>query len=110
MVEGIILTAVGFTLLIENPTGEPSPGWIAGITGGPALFLVARSAFEYLIFGEFDRTRLIGVFALVGIAVAVVFVSPVVTSIAATLVLAGIAISDAVRGRHRRSGQPAPLI
>ncbi|MDG4782475.1 low temperature requirement protein A [Micromonospora sp. WMMD961] len=106
MIAGILLTAVGFTLIIEHPTTDPPPAWIAGIAGGPALFLAGRAGFEYLIFGRVTLPRLVGIVTLGGIGSLVVHLRPEITSAAATLVLAAVAALDAVRG-HRRGREPA---
>lgn len=83
----------------------PPPTWIAGIAGGPALFLAGRAGFEYLAFGRVTLPRLVGIAVLVGIGFSVVHVRPEVTSAAATLVLAAVAALDARRG-HRRGLEP----
>lgn len=108
MIAGIILTAVGFTLIIEAPDQNPPPGCIAGITGGPALFLAGRSAFEYLILGRVTAPRLIGIIALAGISIVVVHLPPEIASAAATLVLALVAALDTARSHGRSMAPPAP--
>jgi len=105
MVAGALLTAAGFTLIIEHPAQQPPPAWIATIAGGPALFLAGRSGFEYVILGGLIRSRLIGILLLAAIAATVVYLPPTATSAAATLVLAGIAALDTLRG-HRVALQP----
>ncbi|MFI7606314.1 low temperature requirement protein A [Micromonospora sp. NPDC049366] len=105
MIAGVLLTAVGFTLIIEHPTTEPPPTWIAGIAGGPALFLAGRSGFEYLVFGRVTLPRLVAIVLLTGVAFSVVHVRPEVTSAGATLILAGVVALDALRG-HRRGLEP----
>ncbi|MGC4768970.1 low temperature requirement protein A [Micromonospora sp. DT44] len=52
MVAGTLLAAVGFTLAMDRPTAHTPAPWIAGIIGGPALFLLGRVGFEYVIFGS----------------------------------------------------------
>ncbi|MFC3505311.1 low temperature requirement protein A [Micromonospora krabiensis] len=107
MVAGIILTAVGFTLIIENPTEQPPVAWIAGITGGPALFLAGRTGFEYLVYGQVTAPRLLGIAALGILSAFVVHLPPEVTSGAATLVLAAVAVAETARHRrHPRSPTP----
>jgi low temperature requirement protein LtrA len=108
MVAGILLTATGFTLIIEHPTAQPPLAWIAGIAGGPALFLAGRAGFEYVIFGRLTPPRLIGIVLLAVIAATVVYLPPTVTSAAATLVLAGVAAFDTLRAHHVPPEPPSP--
>ena len=108
MVAGVLLTAAGFTLAIEHPTQHPPPAWIAAIAGGPALFLAGRSGFEYVIFGRLTRPRLIGISLLAAIGATVVYLPPTVTSAAATLVLAGVAALDTLRGHRVAPEPPSP--
>jgi low temperature requirement protein LtrA len=89
MVAGVLLTATGFTLIIEHPAAQPPPAWIAAIAGGLALFLAGRSAFEYVIYGRLTWPRPIGIILLAVVAVTVVHLPPTISSAAATLVLAG---------------------
>lgn len=108
MVAGVVIIAVGEELVIGQPFGHSDPAWIALILGGPALFLAGRAQFEYTVFGRISRDRLIGVLALAATAPAVVLVPPLVIAIAATLVLAGIAVADAARARGRPPEPPSP--
>jgi low temperature requirement protein LtrA len=108
MVTGVVTVAVGEQLVIGHPFGHSDPAWVALIFGGPALFLVGRALFEYAVFGRVSRDRVIGVLALAATAPAMVLVPPLVVAIAATLVLAGIAVSDAARALGRPPEPPSP--
>ncbi|MBM0239105.1 low temperature requirement protein A [Micromonospora sp. ATA32] len=108
MVAGIVVTAVGDELVIEHPLGHTQPAWIAVIFGGPALFLAGRAGFEYAIFARVSRDRLIGVLVLAALTPAMLLVPPLLAALAATAVLAGIAIADAARTRGRPPEPPSP--
>src|SRR5262249_37743006 len=48
IVAGIILAAVGDELVLQHPSGHASPGAIAAIIGGPALYLAGNALFKRL--------------------------------------------------------------
>jgi low temperature requirement protein LtrA len=108
MVAGIVVTAAGAELVIAHPFGHTQPAWIAGILGGPALFLAGRAGFEYAVFGRVSWDRPIGLLVLAALAPAMLFVPPLLVALAATAVLAGIAICDAARGLGRPPEPPSP--
>jgi low temperature requirement protein LtrA len=101
MVGGIVATAVGYELVIQHPFGHTDPAWLAVILGGPALFLVGRIRIEYAVFARVSRNRLIGLLVLAAAAPAMILVPPLMAASTATLVLAGVAASDAARARRR---------
>ncbi|WP_088960229.1 low temperature requirement protein A [Micromonospora purpureochromogenes] len=108
MVAGIVVTAVGVELVIAHPLGHPQPAWVAVILGEPALFLAGRAGFEYTVFSRVSRNRPIGVLVLAALAPAMLFVPPLLAALAATAVLAGIAVTDAARARGRPPEPPSP--
>ncbi|MFG2055088.1 low temperature requirement protein A [Micromonospora sp. NPDC048930] len=110
MVGGIVATAVGYELVIGHPTGHTDPAWLWVIIGGPALFVVGRTRFEYEVFGRVSRSRLIGLVVLVAMVPLVVRLPPLGVAAATSTVLAGIAVTDALRARGRPPEQPAPPI
>jgi low temperature requirement protein LtrA len=108
MVAGIVVTAVGDKLLITHPLGHTRAAWIAVILGGPALFLAGRAGFEYLVFARVSWDRPIGLLVLAALAPGMLLVPPLVVGLAATAVLAGIAICDAARSRGHPPEPPSP--
>ncbi|MER7458697.1 low temperature requirement protein A [Micromonospora sp. NPDC126480] len=108
MVAGVVTTAAGFDLVLHEPDGRTPPGWAAIILGGPALFLVGRSIFEYEVFSRVSWSRPGGLLALVTVAPAVLFLPTLFASTAAMLVLAGVAVADARRSHGRPPEAPAP--
>ncbi|MEV4384747.1 low temperature requirement protein A [Micromonospora sp. NPDC049580] len=55
IVLSVLVTAVGYELVIDHPFGQPRPSWLLFVVGGPMLFLVARMRLEYEIFGRVSR-------------------------------------------------------
>ena len=116
MVAGIITIAVADELVIQHPSGRPHRSWIAVILGGPALFLAGRGIFEYAVFGRVSRPRVIGALVLLAIAPAMTLLPPLAVATTAaiilacvvTFILAGVAVSDAVRTRRLPSEPPSP--
>ncbi|MCM0678370.1 low temperature requirement protein A [Micromonospora phytophila] len=107
IVAGVLLTGVGYELVITHPFGRTESGWPVFIMGGPALFLAARARFEYEIFGRVSRSRLVGVVLLIGLAPVALRLPPMVALTVSAVVLTGIAVADAVRARGRPVEQPA---
>jgi low temperature requirement protein LtrA len=106
MTAGIVAISVGDELVIRDPLGHTQPTWIAVILGGPALFLAGRAIFEYAVFARVSRDRVIGILALAAISPAMILAPPLLLTIAATVVLAGIAIADTARARRRPTEPP----
>ncbi|MEV0724256.1 low temperature requirement protein A [Micromonospora purpureochromogenes] len=108
MAAGIVTIAVGDELVITHPLGHTDPAWIAVILGGPALFLAGRAIFEYAVFGRVSRPRVIGALALIALTPAMTLVPLLAVATTAALILAGVAVADAIRARRRPSEQPSP--
>jgi low temperature requirement protein LtrA len=108
MLAGIVATAVGDQLVIAHPLGPTQPAWVAVILGGPALFLAGRAYFEFEVFRHVSSDQPIGLLVLAALALPMLFVPPILTAVAATAVLTGIAIADATRTHRRPAGSPSP--
>jgi low temperature requirement protein LtrA len=94
MIVGIVVTSVGDELVIDHPFGHPRPAETVTILGGPALFLIGRTLLQYLVFGHIASGRLIGLIALACLVPPMLFVPPLVSAVAAGVVLTGIIIAD----------------
>jgi low temperature requirement protein LtrA len=105
MVAGIVTISVGDELAITRPYGHIQPAWIAVILGGPTIFLVGRSVFEYAVFSRVSWDRVLGITVLGAISPAMLRTSPLLASLAATIVLAGIAAIDEIHV-WRHPGEP----
>jgi low temperature requirement protein LtrA len=108
MVAGIVVTAVGVELVIAHPFGHSKRPWILVILGGPALFLAGRALFEYAVFARVSLDRPIGVLVLAALAPVVLLLPPLPVALAATAVLTGVGIADAVSTRGRPPERPSP--
>ncbi|HTU76376.1 MAG TPA: low temperature requirement protein A [Trebonia sp.] len=105
MVAGVVAISVGDELAITRPYGHIEPAWVAVILGGPAIFLVGRSVFEYAVFSRVSWHRVLGIIVLGAISPAMLRTSPLLASLAATLVLAGVAAVDQAHV-WRHPGEP----
>ncbi|WP_239133571.1 low temperature requirement protein A [Rugosimonospora africana] len=108
MVAGIFATGSGYELVIDRPFGHLDPAWLGVIFGGPALFLIGRSRFEYEVFNRVSLSRPLGVVALGVLVPAMLPLPPVAATGAAAAVLAGVAVRDMIRGRKRPEETAAP--
>ena len=87
MVAGIVVTAVGGKLIISHPSGHTPWSWLAVIVGGPALFLLGRAHFGYVVFGHLSLPRIIGLVGL-GVLVPVLrLATPLMAGAAVAIVL-----------------------
>jgi low temperature requirement protein LtrA len=96
LVAGIIVTAVGDELVITHPMGQADVATIATVLGGPALFLAGHALFKYTVFRVASRSRLVAVALLIGLGPVSFALSPLIIGLAATLVVAGVAIHESV--------------
>jgi low temperature requirement protein LtrA len=106
MVIGIVAIAVGDELAIADPGGPISFDVSLLVFGGPAIFLLAQSAFMRVATGSLPRSRLLACAALLALALATAPFSLVIAVTAATVVLVGVAVDDS-RAEPR---SPAPDI
>jgi low temperature requirement protein LtrA len=95
MVIGIIAIAVGDELAIADPGGSTSFAVSLLIFGGPAIFLLAQSAFMRGATGRLPRSRILACAALLVLALATAPFSLVVAVTVASAVLVGVAVDDA---------------
>jgi low temperature requirement protein LtrA len=105
MVTGLVAISVGDELVITHPAGHIRSAWIAVILGGPVLFLAGRAMLEYAVFSRVSRGRVIGVLVLAAVSPAMISAPPL---LAATVILAGVAITDTARARRYPGEQPSP--
>ncbi|MGC4854636.1 low temperature requirement protein A [Micromonospora sp. DT4] len=108
MIAGVVTTASGIDLVLHDHPGRPPPAWVAVILGGPALFLVGRSSFEYEVFSRVSPSRAGGLLALLTISPAAMYLPPLAASFGAMVVLAGVAYADYRRSRGKPPESPAP--
>ncbi|MGW5670866.1 low temperature requirement protein A [Micromonospora sp. NPDC003776] len=97
MVAGVVVTAVGVEFVIAHPLGHTEPAWVTVIYGGPGLFLAGLAFFGHQVFRHVPRDRLIGLLVLAALAPVALLLPPLPAALAVTVVLAGIAVTDARR-------------
>ncbi|MEU8423513.1 low temperature requirement protein A [Micromonospora sp. NPDC048835] len=107
IVLSVLVTSVGYELVIDDPFGEPRPSWLLFVVGGPMLFLVGRMRLEYEIFGRRSRSHLIGLAALLLSTPASALWAPMVGLSVVAGVLAVVALLDGLRNRGRPLDGPA---
>jgi low temperature requirement protein LtrA len=95
MVIGIIAIAVGDELAIADPGGSTSFDVSLLIFGGPAIFLLAQSAFMRVAAGRMPGSRISACAALLVLALATAPFSLAVAVTVASAVLVGVAVDDA---------------
>ncbi|MFK3985107.1 low temperature requirement protein A [Micromonospora sp. NPDC050397] len=110
IVFSVLVTAVGYQLVIDHPHGPPRPTWLLFLVGGPVLFLVAHLRLEYEIFGRVSRSRMIGLVVLLLGTPALTQWEPMVGLSVVAGVLALVALLDALRNRRRPLEPPASPI
>ncbi|MFG1913219.1 low temperature requirement protein A [Micromonospora sp. NPDC048898] len=110
IVLSVLVTSVGYELVIDHPYGLVRPGWLLFVVGGPMLFLVARMRLEYEIFGRHSRSLLIGLVALLLVTPALARWAPMAGLSVVAGVLALIALRDALWNRGRPRDVPASPI
>lgn len=107
MVTGTVAASAGSELVIAHPSGRTDAARAAVILGGPALFLLGRAVFEYVVFGRVSPSRAIWVLVLAAATPVVLRTPPLIVATTALVVLTAVAATDLARTRwHPR--QPSP--
>lgn len=78
MILGVAAAAIGNELVQKHPTGHTFKSWLALMLGGPALFVAGRTLLEWVVFSRVSRPRLLGIAALLLLAVPLAFAPPLV--------------------------------
>jgi low temperature requirement protein LtrA len=104
MVAGIVVTAVGQELVIAHPLAHSRSAWTAVILGGPALFWPGAPSSST----QHSRDRPIGLLVLAALTPVMLLLPPLLPAVAATAVLAGIAVADVSRARGCPPERPSP--
>lgn len=100
MVIGIVAIAVGDELAIADPGASTSFDVSLLIFGGPAIFLLAQSAFMRSATGRLPRSRILACAALLVLALATAPLSLLAAVVAASAVLVAVAADDARAEPH----------
>ncbi|MER7456925.1 low temperature requirement protein A [Micromonospora sp. NPDC126480] len=105
IIGGVLMAGVGYELVIMHPFDLLDSEWLFFVIGGPVVFLLARSRFEYEVFGRVSVPRVVAVVVLVLVAVPLTQAMSMVAQAAVVAVLAGVASADWLRSR----GQPMEM-
>lgn len=87
VVAGIVVTAVGDEMVLAHPLGHVGAAAAGVLLGGPALFLAGTAVASFAVWGDWPRSRLVGVAALGGLAAGAPLLSPLLLTAASTAVL-----------------------
>jgi low temperature requirement protein LtrA len=101
MVAGIIVAAVGDELVLAHPGGHADAATTTTVLLGSALFLAGHALFKRLVFGRLSVPRLLAIAVLAGLWPLGSALSPLLLSLAATLVVAAVAASDSLIPREQ---------
>ena len=100
-IAGIIVTAVGDEWVIHHPLGHTDLKTAAALVGGPFLFMLGGLLFKKAVFQAWSPSRGAGMVALTGLAAMSLMLSPLVLSVATTLVLVGVSVWESVAMKGR---------
>jgi low temperature requirement protein LtrA len=92
IVAGIIATAAGVDLVIAHPHDEQHGVGLAIILGGPALFLLGESLFQWRTTGRLNRARLLVAGLIVALAPVAAQVSALAVAVGVTILLMALAV------------------
>jgi low temperature requirement protein LtrA len=112
IVAGIIATAAGVELLIAEPHDSQHGVALAIVLGGPALFLLGESLFQWRTTGRTNAMRLVAAGVILGLAPLATQISALALALIVTSLLIALAIWEArvsaLRGRpDRTSAHPS---
>jgi low temperature requirement protein LtrA len=95
-IAGIIVTAVADEWTIHHPLGHADLKTAAALIGGPFLFLLGGLLFKRAVFRLWAAAPGLGLLALIALAPVSPMLSPLMLSIATTLVLVGVSVWESL--------------
>lgn len=96
IIAGIILTAVSDELVLKHPSGHSDLRTILSTIGGPLVFLIGTVLFKHAIRGFLQLSHGIGIILLLALWWFAADLSPLVLSIATTVILIVVAVWESV--------------
>ncbi|GAA2184523.1 low temperature requirement protein A [Micromonospora lupini] len=102
-VASVLITAVGFELVIAHPTGEGTLPTAVIVLGGPALFLLAQGWAEHEVVGRRPIRRLAGALVLVAGVPVGALLPGLAVLVMATVVLSLVGGADTLASHLRDS-------
>jgi low temperature requirement protein LtrA len=110
MVAGIIVAAVGDGLVIARPTGNLPSNEVLAVVAGPALYLLAHTAFRLRLAGSISTKRLGGAIACMLLGFAGTAMPSLLLLLLVLAVLVAVIAAEVMAGHRRRArGEPSPL-
>ena len=94
IVAGIIVTAVGDEFTLAHPDGHADLKTASAIIGGPALYLIGTLLFRCAVTGRLPKAQLLALIAMAVIFAGASLVSPLILSLATTIVLVIVAFAE----------------
>ena len=107
IVAGVIVTAVGDEFTLAHPNGHAEWPMAAALVGGPALYLIGTLLFRRAITGRMPKFQLLALAALLVLFFISGFFSPVLLSLATTVVLCIVALGEKKAAEEMRETHPA---
>ncbi len=104
VVAGIVVTAVGDEMVLMHPSGHLEAAAIWVLVGGPALFLAGTAVAVFAVWGQWPRSRLVGLAALGGLAAAAPLLTPLLLTAASTVVLMAVGAWETLVPTRGRPG------
>ncbi|WP_433534125.1 low temperature requirement protein A [Micromonospora sp. CA-249363] len=105
-VAGVLITTVGFELVIAHPTGERTYPLAVILMGGPALFLLAQAWADHAVFGRHSVHRLVGALVLAAAVPVGARLPGLAVLVTAALALTVVAVLDTRTGPAEAPGRP----
>ena len=110
IVAGIIVSAVGDELTLAHPSGHTDWSVALVLVGGPALFLLGATLFKLAVFDAWPWPRLIGLAALLALLLVATSLTPLLLSLATTLIIVAIGAYEMVWLRNNpAASEDVPL-
>jgi low temperature requirement protein LtrA len=100
-IAGVIVTAVADEWTIHHPVGHTDLKTALALIGGPFLFLLGGVLFKRAVFRAWAPAQLAGLLALAALAPVSLAASPLVLSIATTVILLGVSVREGLVRRAR---------
>ncbi|MEH1169747.1 low temperature requirement protein A [Micromonospora sp. CPCC 205539] len=109
MSAGVVSTAAGVERVLEQPGEHPSGPMTALILGGAGLVLCGRALLEHEVFERVPLSHVVGVVVTIALAPLAPHLPGLAVSVAAGLVLLGVAVAEFLRAwRHSASAPATP--
>ena len=105
IVAGIILSAVADDVVLQHPAGHSDARTIVSAVGGPMLFLIGTILFKHAVRGWLQLSHGAGIIALGVLGWYGAQLSPLMLSIATTLVMVVVAVWESLSLRSRPKSQ-----